>query len=158
MRFFLNACLALATFAAAASFAPGQNTVSVLSTFSKPGEPIPAVCLQQIEVFKAIAKKYPLPLTWEFLIACDDAQWNLFLRHEGINLDGRIHYAETDIQDGITVLRGETLLHPDAPGAAPDHVIAHELVHIALRSEDEARVESVVQEWLSRPRRNRIQP
>ena len=158
MRSVLNACLALTMFVAAANSAPSQNTTSVRSTFRKPGEPIPAVCLQQIEVFKAIAKNYPLPVSWKFLIACDDAQWNLFLRHEGINLDGRIHYAETDIQDGITVLRGVTLLRPDAPGAAPDHVIAHELAHIALRSEDEDKVESMAQEWLSLAAETRIHP
>jgi len=139
MRSLLSACLALGATAAAL----GQNTVSVLSTFAKPGEPIPAVCLQQVEKFKAIANNYPLPAMWTFLIACDDAQWSLFLRHEGIILDGRTHYGETDIQGGMTVLRGQTLLHPDAPGATPDHVIAHELAHIALRSDDEDKVESV---------------
>jgi len=157
MRPVYNVCLALAI-SAGASSALGQNTVSVLSTFAKLGKPIPAICLQQVEVFKTIAKNYPLPASWKFLIACDDVQWGLFLRHEGITLDGRTHYAETDIQGGMTVLRGETLLYPDAPGAMPDHVIAHELAHIALHGEDEAKVESITQEWLAMSRHRAERP
>ncbi|HVJ07225.1 MAG TPA: ImmA/IrrE family metallo-endopeptidase [Acidisarcina sp.] len=59
-------------------------------------------------------------------------------------------YSSTDIDAGTTFLRGTTLLHPDLPEAAPDHVIAHELAHIMLHSRDEAVVEAQTRKWLER--------
>jgi hypothetical protein len=56
--------------------------------------------------------------------------------------------ALTDQTAHITYVRADAILHPKlGPDSEPEHIIAHELAHIYLPSDDEAVVEAQAWRW-----------
>ncbi len=123
-----------------------ETNVSVVSSFARPGEPVSRDCQAQATILARAIAAYPHPESWRWVMLCDDAAWQHFLRHVD-RADLRV-YALTDIEGQVTCFRGFTLLHPDDPSAQPNHVVAHELAHIRLHTSDEDRAEALAQSWL----------
>jgi hypothetical protein len=110
---------------------------------------IPQVCLDQGEILKGQLARFPHPQTWTFIIACDEVSWTAVERHvDWSNVPGKV-LGLTDIDHGITYLRGWSLIHPfdRTDEARPEHVIAHELAHIYLHSSDEREVDKQATSW-----------
>jgi len=75
---------------------------------------------------------------------------------------GAAEYGETDIDHGVTFLRGTilskfgTLLSiSNEPVITAEHLVTHELAHIVLRSRDEAKVDAQAMRWM-KDRKDRI--
>ena len=92
---------------------------------------------------------YPHPSTgWSFVVVCDEESWKHLMQRTFLDKKLGEHYGETDIDKGITLIRGYKLLNPDA-GASPEHIIAHELAHIMLHSRDEKKVDRQAEMWVA---------
>ena len=135
-----------------------QNTVHVLGTFVKEGVAPPPEAVSEAKMFIDIAKAFPLKeRTWRWIIIADDTMWYQMLIKMGIDHNQQVeYYGQTDIDRGITFIRGWTLLHPDRSGfeGCPEHVIAHEMAHVYLHSRDEKMVEETARQWVIKYRGN----
>jgi hypothetical protein len=88
---------------------------------------------------------------WQWIIVADDAAWKLLMIRMGFDANEHIeYYGQTDIDHGITFIRGWTLTHPDRIEANPEHVIAHEMAHVYLHSRDEKLVDETAEQWLTK--------
>jgi hypothetical protein len=140
----------LLSFAVFCAFcACGQNTISVVTVFPHPHAQLPAVCQAQADILSQTIQRYPHPEAWHWVLLCDDPAWQHLLTH--LDRRGEAVYALTDLEGSTTYLRGATLLRPDNAQARPDHVIAHELAHIALHDRDESLAEQLASGWLRHP-------
>jgi hypothetical protein len=142
--------------------AGAQNTISVASSFVRAGSPAPLNCQEQAAVLEQALNRFPRPDAWRWVVLCDDAAWREFLlrsHSSGDPIDsgaGEAVYASTDLAAHLTILRGTTLLKPNTPLARADHVVAHELAHILLHTEDEDRAERQAIQWLKERRENSL--
>lgn len=119
---------------------------------------IPQVCLDEGSVLRTELQKFPHPSKWTFIVACDETSWAAVERHvDWSNVPGKV-LGLTDIDHGITYLRGWSLIHPfdGTEEACPEHVIAHELAHVYLHSSDERRVEDQALDWLKAVRQQPV--
>jgi hypothetical protein len=107
---------------------------------------VPVSCQTQADLLLQTLQRYPHPANWHWILLCDDAAWNHLLVHIDRSRDSV--YAVTDLEGRTTCVRGTTLLRPDQPQASPEHVVAHELAHIMLRTPDEDRAEQLARHWL----------
>ena len=89
------------------------------------------------------------PEHWHWVLLCDDPCWQHLLTH--LDRRGESVYALTDLEGATTYVRGHTLLRPDNDLARADHVIAHELAHIAIHDRDESSAENLALAWLRHP-------
>ena len=129
--------------------AMAQNRLSTASDFSKPGQPVSQECMKEASEFAKLVSIYPHPSSgWNFVIVCDEGSWKHLMQRTALDQEPGEHYGETDIDKGITLIRGYKLLYPDM-GASSDHVVAHELAHIMLRSRDEQKVDKQASLWLA---------
>lgn len=113
------------------------------------GGTAPQICSQEASAVRSIVAEYRHPASWNWIIACDEASWQVLAKHLGL-LNPRFEvFAATDRKNRITYVRGYTLLHPlrDYP-TVPENVIVHELAHVELDSGDELRVEETAQQWI----------
>jgi hypothetical protein len=138
--------LAPEAFARAAPAAADHSDIRIVSSFVAPGEPVPAACREQAHVFAESLVRYPRPASWHWVLVCDEAGWRRFLRRSGRGENEAI-YASTDLEGRTTYLRGAKLLQVNDSGAELNAVMAHELAHIQLNSEDESKVASLVRQW-----------
>ena len=130
-----------------------QNTLAPVTDFGKKGAPVSADCQQEMSVFVKLASVYPHPKSgWKFYIVCDESTWKEFMQQSFFSTDGMEHYGETDIDKGVTMIRGWKLIHPDL-GVTPDHIVAHELAHIMLHSRDERKVDAQAYMWIQQQER-----
>ncbi|MDR3734606.1 MAG: hypothetical protein P4L10_03615 [Acidobacteriaceae bacterium] len=144
----LRAVFSLGLFLYLSAQTLAQNTVSVATDFSKPGQTASDTCKAEVQAFMRMATVYPHPATgWHFVIVCDESTWKIFLQKAGLNNEPGEHYGETDIDKNITVIRGWRLIHPDTL-VSPEHIVAHELAHIILHSRDEVEVDKQAQAWM----------
>jgi hypothetical protein len=127
-----------------------QSHIQLFSSFAKPGRPIPQSCQDESKVLQKALTVYPQPSNWTYVIACDDHAWQFALTHMGLDEHDGKHYGETDFdpQIRVTYFRGSTFIAPDSPEATGDHVIAHELAHIALKTHDERKAEAQALAWM----------
>ncbi len=123
-----------------------ETNIGVISSFARPGDPVSRECQAQVNILASALGSYPHPENWRWLVLCDDAVWQHFLRH--VDRADLHVYALTDIDGQVTCFRGFTLVHPDSPSAEPNHVVAHELAHIRLHTRDEDRAEALAESWL----------
>lgn len=149
MTFFRTTTAVLITTFLAATAATAQNQVAVGSNFLRAGAPLPRSCEQQVAALKGELSSFSLPAQWRWIIVCDDASWqSLMLKRDGrrgADLAAgasEMVYASTDLAAHLTIVRGTMLLDPDSLLARPEHVVAHELGHILLQTEDEGRAET----------------
>jgi hypothetical protein len=112
------------------------SDVRIVSSFVAPGRPVPAECRDEAHVFAGSLVRYPRPVSWHWVLICDEAGWRRFLRLSGRREDEAI-YASADLESRTTYLRGPKLLYPGDFGVRPDEIVAHELTHIWLNSSDE---------------------
>jgi hypothetical protein len=92
---------------------------------------------------------YPRPANWRFYVVCNESAWqNAMDRFNRGSIAARV-YGVTFLPERVTILRGDKLADggPMDPTAA--HVIAHELAHIALNTEDESRAEQTARQWMA---------
>jgi hypothetical protein len=123
-----------------------QNTIQVVTAFPGPQKSIPSVCKAQADLLWLTIQQYPHPENWRWILLCDDAAWRHLLTHVDHPVDST--YALTSLDAQTSCFRGTTLLSPDHPDTQPDHVVAHELAHIFLHTQDEDRTEQLAQRWL----------
>jgi hypothetical protein len=143
---FVLSC-ALGTFPAMA-----QNHFSFVSDFVKAGRPSPAECVKEGARFMKLLSEYPHPASgWNFVVVCDDTTWQHVLRKAGLPDGPGERYGETDIKHNLTLIRGAKLTHADM-GVTPEHIVAHELAHVMLRSTDEAKVDRQAFAWMAERR------
>jgi len=122
------------------------SDVRIASSFVAAGEPVPSECLEEAHIFAMSLVRYPRPDTWHWVLICDEAGWRRFLRLSGRS-EGAAIYASTDLGGRTTYIRGAKLLYPYDLHVSPDGIVAHELAHILLRTESEARVNDLVRAW-----------
>ena len=125
-----------------------QNQLSYVSNYGKPNQPVTTECRQMGQVFTHFASLYPHPKSgWSFVIVCDENTWKAFMQKTDF-VGGQVdHYGETDIDAGLTLIRGYKLLYPDI-GVTAEHVVAHELAHVTLHSRDEYLVDATAMQWI----------
>ncbi|RZU29093.1 hypothetical protein [Edaphobacter modestus] len=141
-RFFIFHALVPLMLTISYTEAHAQNTIKFYSTFAENNVP-PADCTQERAVVAPIIDGYQHPTKWTWIIACDEPAWNRVLNHIGqVGVKGEI-LATTDLQTQVTYVRGFAVIHPftKTHENLTEHVIAHELAHIMLKSHDEERVE-----------------
>lgn len=131
---------------------PAQNIVRVEGTFIMAGKPLPADAIAEEKVFVTIAPRFPMKRQhWLWIIVVDEPMWKQLMVRMGLPDDPRIsYYGQTDLQDGVTYIRGYTLIHPDQPSARPEHVISHEMAHVYLNSADEVLVDHTADVWMAK--------
>jgi hypothetical protein len=134
-------------FAQAGTAAADRSDVRIVSSFVAAGEPVPPSCREQAHLFAASLVRLPRPLSWHWVLVCDESGWRRFLRVSGRGENEPI-YASTDLEDRTTYLRGDKLVGRGDFGAEMDRVVAHELAHIRLNGGDEAEAECLAQDWL----------
>ncbi len=125
------------------------SDVRIVSSFVPAGAPVPKECREEAHVFATSLIRYPRPGSWHWVILCDEVGWQRFLRLTGRDEQAEI-YASTDLEGRMTYLRGDKLLYPYDLQAHPDDIIAHELAHILLQSESEARAVDLARRWQDR--------
>jgi hypothetical protein len=128
-----------------------KSDIRIVSSFVAAAEPVPEPCQREAKVFAQTLVRYPRPLSWHWVLVCDEAGWRRFLRLSGRAEDDQI-YASTDLEARTSYLRGQRLLHPGDLRAGPDEVVAHELAHIWLESTDEGRAECLARWWQEKTR------
>ena len=131
---------------------PGEaetSDVRIVSSFVPAGAPVPGECREEAHVFAKSLIRYPRPESWHWILLCDEVGWRRFLRLTGRDEQAEI-YASTDFEGRTTYLRGDKLLYPYDLRANPDDIIAHELAHIQLQSENEARAVDLARRWQDR--------
>jgi hypothetical protein len=127
-----------------------ENSGNPVGLFQK--RPAPAECVKQGAEFIKLLSAYPHPASgWNFVVVCDDTTWQDVLRKVGIADDPGEHYGETDIQHNLTLISGAKLTHPDM-GVTPEHIVAHELADVVLRSTDEVKVDRQAFAWMAERR------
>lgn len=92
-------------------------------------------------------RKFPHQEGWTYQIVCDEASWAPAIQHEEIQGDPALIYGATDLYKHTTLLRGSALAGKDAQVSA-EHLVAHELSHIALNSANEQVVEAQALNWM----------
>jgi hypothetical protein len=142
------AALAAAAISAAASDAQNaaKSDLRMVSSFVAPGGPIPEECLREAELVERALSGLPRPERWHWVLLCDEAGWQRFLRLSG-RADQNWIYASTDLDGKTTYLRGSKMLYSEEFRAAPEEIIAHELAHIRLGSGDELRAGRLGRVW-----------
>lgn len=144
----MRAVLFSLVIALSAIAAHGQTRVQFIANGAH-GGPAPQICSQEAAVVRSIVAEYRHPASWSWVIACDEASWQVLAKHLDLLNPKFEVFAATDRKNRITYVRGYTLLHPlrDYP-TVPENVIVHELVHADLDSGDELRVEETAQQWI----------
>ena len=131
---------------------PSRNTsiqvIQVVSSFVASGQPAPQECSEESTVLVREIHAFPQSGPWRWIVLCDEAAWEQFLRRSGRRGEQGI-YASTNLTLRTTYLRGATLLHPEDFRAQPAHVIAHELAHIVLSTSDEDRADAQCRKWMA---------
>ncbi len=129
-----------------------QSTINFYSSTAKAGQPLPKECLQQADVLKKNLAVFPHPSGWTYYIVCDDMAWQkVMIRLDAGGVNRQI-YGETNFSPDVhlTYLRGAALINAQADrSATPEHIIAHELGHIYLKSTDENKVDALAAKWVS---------
>ncbi len=123
-----------------------QSDVRIISSFVAPGKPVPPECRQQAHIFAELLVRYPRPGSWHWILVCDEAGWRRFLRLSGRPEEAGI-YASTELDARTTYLRGAKLLCFNDINPSPNQIVAHELAHIWLQSDDEARSNRLARRW-----------
>ena len=126
----------------------GQTKFVPLSIDSKSGSSAAQPCVDAYSIIKPLVFTYPHPDSWTWIIACDERSWQALVRHLGHDTTGVYTMALTDQKDHITYVRADAILHPQmGPASEPEHIIAHELAHIYLKSDDERAVDDLAWRW-----------
>jgi len=133
-------------FGGAVAQAWAGSDLRVVSSFVGVGETVPEDCREQVGLVTQVMAGYLLPGGWHWVVVCDAAAWQRFLRLSGRPGRGDIR-ASTDLEGHTTYLRGDTLLHRGDFGAGAEEVIGHELAHIRLGSGDEGSAEELSRSW-----------
>jgi len=134
--------LATGTYAQTRQQEADRSDIRIVSSFVVAGEPVPEDCGRQAHVFAESLVRYPRPNSWHWVLVCDEAGWERFLRLSG-RWEGDPIYASTDLAGRATYLRGAKLLTYEDFGVELDNVMRHELAHIRLNSTDEAEAEAL---------------
>jgi hypothetical protein len=115
--------------------------------YSPGAKSIPQVCQDELQVLRTTLDKYPHPTKWTYIIACDDNAWSQLERMVGVreSMSDVLGVTNYDGQSPITIFKGTVLL----TSMESDHVVAHELAHIYLRSKDEFKVDALAQTWMA---------
>ncbi len=133
----------------ATTSASAQQIYTAFTIGAKPGDAYPQACVDATHLIGPVVSKYPHPTQHRWIIACNDYSWNALLVHLGWDASGKYTMALTDQRAGITYVRAEAIVHPThGEASAPEHIIAHELAHIFLRSSDEDKVDAQAQTWM----------
>lgn len=138
---------ALAVLVASAAVSYGQSTIEYYSKLSQHGK-VPAQCLMAGQDLIAGLNKFPHPAQWTYIVICDDASWNQIMEVNHTYQAKYVHGA-TFRAKKLTMFRGTTL-RDENKMVTSDHVIAHELCHIFLDSDDEVKVENLALTWLGK--------
>jgi hypothetical protein len=124
-----------------------KAVINVVTAFPHGRASIPETCQSQADLLWQTIQRYPHPENWRWILLCDEPAWQRVLTHVDRASEDTV-YALTSLDARTTCFRGSTLLRPDRVEAQPDHVVAHELAHIALHTPDEDRVERLARQWL----------
>ncbi|WP_213805773.1 hypothetical protein [Granulicella sp. dw_53] len=124
-----------------------QTKILYNSSHAKAGSPIPQECLAAGAALMHGLVSYPHPAKWTYIISCDDFAWSDTMM-AARNDRGKLIYGATNPENFTTLLRGSTLRDDGDRRVTAEHLIAHELAHIFLQSNDDAKVEKLAQSWL----------
>lgn len=91
---------------------------------------------------------FPHPEKWTWLVVCDESSWPAAMKAEHVN-NAEYVYGSTYFDTTTTILRGSAL-RGDDPKVTAEHLVSHELAHIALRTADEYRAEALAKKWMNR--------
>lgn len=151
----LTLCAVLLALVITGAVAHAQSKLLLFSSTTKAGQPVPSVCIEQEQVLRKLLAKYPHPANWTYVIACEDTAWAQVERKVGIVENSSYVIGLTNYDPGayITYFKGSTLTTCTVGNCESDHVVAHELAHIALRSRDEAAVDALAQTWMAQSRK-----
>lgn len=140
--------LALAALFLAGAFGEDArgSDLRIVSSFVAPGAPVPHECVEEAGIFAGALGNYAPPRDWHWVLVCDEAGWRRFLRLSGRGEQDSI-YASTDLAARTTYLRGAKLLNASDFGVELDGVVAHELAHIRLSTEDESKADALSRAW-----------
>jgi len=111
--------------------------------------PVPADCALQVHAAQTLIARYPHPDSWTFVVICDEPSWKYAVNDVNPLFDANQIYGVTLRRVKTTFLRGTKLLHsfPGQPSSV--YIVAHELAHIMLNSEDEATVTQAAAKWMA---------
>ena len=126
--------------------ATDASDVRIVSSFVAAGAPVPKECRKEAYTLALNLVRYPRPVSWHWVLVCDEDGWRRFLRLSGRDEQADI-YASTDLAGRTTYIRGAKLLYPYDLQASPGGIVAHELAHIRLQSDSEARADELVRLW-----------
>ncbi len=137
-------------FAISAHAGAQNNRITVSSMFTKDGGAMTAECRSEAMAFMAIAKNYPQPSNWHFIIICDEPSWQDWIQKSGQYRQGVEVYGTTYLKDRVTYIRGPKLIHPDDTSGVPSpaRIVAHELAHVILNTMDDDKAESQAVIWM----------
>jgi hypothetical protein len=133
------------------SLAKAQNNLVTLWSFqTHEATTISRECSSQAQEFLRLAQSFPRPSNWRFVVVCDDFTWRQFIRRSGQFRPGVETYGSTNLSHKTTYIRGWALTHVDLTSGAPSpaRIMAHELAHAILRTEDDRKAEEQAIAWL----------
>ncbi len=133
------------------SIAEAQNNlVTIWSSQFRNAGPISRECLDQTQEFLRLARPFPYPRNWRFVVVCDEFTWKRFIRQSDQYRAGVEVYGSTNLRGKITYIRGWALTHVDLTSGAPSpaRILAHELAHVILGTADDRKAEKQAIAWL----------
>jgi hypothetical protein len=114
---------------------------------SKKSGPIEADCMKLTQQVQAVINSLPHPAAWDYVVYCNDVKWNDALR--SADDVGKTDWAFTDRKGHKTYIRA-TMFRRELPlGLSPEFIIAHELGHILLGTDDEQAANAWAREQLA---------
>ena len=127
-----------------------SNLVSIWSFQTHNAGPVSRECSSQAQEFLRLARSFPRPSNWQFIVVCDDFTWTQFIHRSGQYRPGVETYGSTNLSQKTTYIRGWALTHVDLPSGAPSpaRIMAHELAHVILGTPDDRKADQQAIAWL----------
>ena len=105
-----------------------------------------AACSATVQAVRNAASTLHAPDGWHFVVVCGEEGWKsyaAFSSHGEAVLEDAA--ADTDLAQGTTFFREDRLHTPQAHGL--QHVVAHEVASILLKTNDEPAIQSQMATW-----------
>jgi hypothetical protein len=153
-----------------------------MGTSMKANQPPPPAAVTELKVFTTISKQFPMKQqNWKWVIVVDDDddddKWNSLMNllpGTGVagtgnwntdadeiitgmdGADGAFLYAHTELNKGVTYLRGTALLRGDKGDTSPEFIVVSEMARIYLHSTNDVLVTKTTRQWLMDAKNNML--
>jgi hypothetical protein len=112
--------------------------------------------MEQVAELRHQVDRFPHPARWSYVVACEEAQWPVLLGRAGYAAsNGAKLYSFTNLQSAMSVFQGPALLSPDSRTGTSGMVVARELAHIYLQTQDDEAARQQAAVWLKVRKRPR---